>query len=57
VEDGEVLRIGAVELKMLHTPGHTPSPATRSSSAASVVPISAAPTRRKTRSRASPACC
>ena len=24
VEDGEVLRIGSVELKMLHTPGHTP---------------------------------
>ena len=24
VEDGEVLRIGSVDLKMLHTPGHTP---------------------------------
>jgi glyoxylase-like metal-dependent hydrolase (beta-lactamase superfamily II)/rhodanese-related sulfurtransferase len=24
VEDGDVLRVGSVELKMLHTPGHTP---------------------------------
>src|SRR5216110_4049243 len=24
VEDGEVLRVGSVELKILHTPGHTP---------------------------------